>query len=65
MDDPTQSAREEVIFRASKDGNSEVAQLTRATAEERKAELEAEGWTVQIQELLPDPAEDDPGKTAG
>jgi hypothetical protein len=47
--DPTRSS-EEVELRAERDGNSVVMQLTRATAEAKKAELEAEGWTVEIRE---------------
>ena len=51
---------DDVIFRASKDGNTEALQLTRAAAEERKADLEADGWTVEIVEIQPDPS-DGPG----
>jgi hypothetical protein len=41
---------DEVELRAVRDGNSVVMQLTRATAEAKKAELESEGWTVEIRE---------------
>jgi len=46
---PTRSS-DEVELRAVRDGNSVVMQLTRATAEAKKLELEAEGWTVEIRE---------------
>jgi hypothetical protein len=41
---------DEVELRAEREGNSLVMQLTRATAEAKKAELEAEGWTVEIRD---------------
>lgn len=41
---------DEVELRAVRDGNSIVMQLTRATAEAKKAELEADGWAVEIRD---------------
>jgi hypothetical protein len=41
---------DEVELRAERDGNSVVMQLTRATAEAKRDELEAEGWAVDIRE---------------
>ena len=46
----TTRSSDEVELRAVRDGNSVVMQLTRATAEAKKLELEAEGWTVEIRE---------------
>jgi hypothetical protein len=40
-----------VQLRATKDGNSEVVILTRATAELRRTELEAEDWSVEITDV--------------
>ena len=39
---------DEVIFRATREGTSEVLRLSRAAAEDRREALEAEGWTVEI-----------------
>jgi hypothetical protein len=41
-------ASDVVVLRATREGNSEVLHLTRATAQERAEELRAEGWTVEI-----------------
>lgn len=41
---------DEVELRAVRDGNSIVMQLTRATAEAKRTELESDGWTVEIRE---------------
>lgn len=41
---------DEVELKAVKEGNSVVMQLTRATAEAKKVELESDGWTVEIRE---------------
>jgi anti-anti-sigma factor len=40
---------DEVIFRATREGASEVLRLSRASAEDRRASLEPEGWTVEIE----------------
>lgn len=42
-----------VILRANRDGASEVVQLSRATAEARARDLEADGWTCQTIEIDP------------
>lgn len=42
-------AWDEVIFRAAREGTSEVLRLSRVSAEDRRASLEAEGWTVEIE----------------
>jgi hypothetical protein len=47
--EPTRS-NDEVELRAEREGNSLVMQLTRATAEAKKVELEGEGWVVEIRE---------------
>jgi hypothetical protein len=47
--EPTRS-NDEVELHAVRDGNSVVMQLTRATAEAKKEELESDGWTVDIRE---------------
>ncbi len=46
----TIGSADEVELSAVRDGNSIVMQLTRATAEAKKLELESEGWTVEIRE---------------
>jgi hypothetical protein len=46
----TTRSNDEVELRAVLDGNSVVMQLTRATAEAKKLELESEGWSVEIRE---------------
>ncbi len=49
-DEEASRTHDEVELRAVKDGNSVVMQLTRATADAKKLELEAEGWAVEIRE---------------
>jgi hypothetical protein len=49
----TTRSGDEVELRAVRDGDSVVMQLTRATAEAKKLELESEGWTVEIREPGP------------
>jgi hypothetical protein len=46
----TTRPEDDVELRAVRDGNSIVIQLTRATAEAKKLELESEGWAVEIRE---------------
>jgi hypothetical protein len=46
----TTRPEDDVELRAVRDGNSIVMQLTRATAEAKKLELESEGWAVEIRE---------------
>jgi hypothetical protein len=46
----TVGSGDEVELRAVRDGNSIVMQLTRATAEAKRLELESEGWNVEIRE---------------
>ncbi len=44
-------AYDDVLLRATKEGNSVVVRLTRGMALLRRVELEAEGWRVQIEEV--------------
>jgi len=45
--------RDVVILRSRKDANSEVLQLPRGVPDERRHDLEADGWTCQTIEIDP------------